>query len=167
MPTLSPSALTLKSYHLMRWCCFKHGYFETRTEERITPKCPECEGAAWLVEECRGMTSEPLPAVSRPRKFIDPEIAKWQVTNSKGITGRARLNPKSIRSGKSTGRPRKTPRPPVAAEQHKPKKDETARLARAAFLKEHAERAQFSFVAALVALEEIESCPCEANAARI
>jgi hypothetical protein len=144
----------LRPYALRRWCCPRHGYFETRTTLSARPaaNCPVCSTVAEFIEECSGVTSKALPYVSQPRLDLDPELAKFQITNTKGVTGRARLNPKSIRSGKSTGRPRKTPREPFVDTAQ----DEAARRERLEWLDEREEPAQQININAKNVLKEME-----------
>jgi hypothetical protein len=102
MERISPIAplLPLSSYYLARWCCCSHGYFESGTEDSARVACPECGEDAGLVDQCRGLTHRELPFISRPRLDAAPDNAKWQITDARGVTGRARANPQSYRRGK-------------------------------------------------------------------
>lgn len=106
-PLAVPQLLT--PYLLSRWCCGYHGFFEMGTAAPCHALCPECGDPADFVEDCRGWTVKALPFISKPRRYIDPENSKWQINNSKGLTGRVRADGKSERLGgrRSTGRPKR------------------------------------------------------------
>lgn len=101
----------LKHYLLIRWCCSRHGYFETGTlvfQHAAACPVPECGQPAGYVEHCEGQTARALPFVTRPRLEVTQE-AGWQVTNNTGVTTRAKSDDASRRRAgkKATGRPRR------------------------------------------------------------
>lgn len=68
----------LRSCTVIRWLCFRCGYFETYTEISVSSMvCLQCGDPAeeQAGESCSGKTSRPLPYSTRPRqiKAAEPE----------------------------------------------------------------------------------------------
>ena len=61
----------LKPYFLSKWKCPFHGHFSARTEKPVDPKrpisCPECVIGIEFVSTLKGMTSQTIPYISKPR----------------------------------------------------------------------------------------------------
>lgn len=92
----------LQPYRLHRFTCTRCGTFERAVAASlpVVRACTGCGDETTVIEETvvTGMTSAPLPWVTKPHSATDP-----------GRPWYAKSNYRSSANGKSTGRPRKHP----------------------------------------------------------